>query len=204
MVQEITLGSGTESSLIITVAFWVISFSAIASAIGVIQTRDLFRAALLLAASFLSIAGLFVLLRAEFIAIVQVLIYIGAISVLMIFAVLTTRDVEHGNPSNMLKIPAALVAVVFFGVAALAILTTDWTLLDDAIPEPGTTAIAITDGGKALSAKTVGHMEDVFGNTIPAIAELLLQEYVLAFEIASLLLLAAIIGALVLVRENSG
>jgi len=204
VVQEITLGSGTESSLIITVAFWVISFSAIAAAIGVIQTRDLFRAALLLAASFLSIAGLFVLLRAEFLAIVQVLIYIGAISVLMIFAVLTTRDVEHGNPSNMLKIPAALVAVVFFGAASLAILTTDWTLLDDAIPEPGTTAIAITDGGKALSAKTVGDIENVFGNTIPAIAELLLQEYVLAFEIASLLLLAAIIGALVLVRENSG
>lgn len=204
MVQEITLGSGTESSLIITVAFWVISFSAIASAIGVIQTRDLFRAALLLAASFLSIAGLFILMRAEFIAVVQVLIYIGAISVLMIFAVLTTRDVEHGNPSNMLKIPAALVAVVFFGAVSLAILTTDWVLLDDAIPDPGTTAIGITDGGKALSVKTIGEVENVFGNTIPAIAELLLQEYVLAFEIASVLLLAAIIGALVLVRENSG
>ena len=131
MGQEIAAGVTPESSLIIDVAFWVIALSAIGSSIAVVQTRDLFRAALFLAAAFLSIAGLFVMLRAEFLAVVQVLIYVGAISVLIVFAVLTTRDVEHGNPSNMLRIPAAILAILFLVVASLTMLNTDWNLLSE-------------------------------------------------------------------------
>ncbi len=176
MGQEIAVGA--DSSLAIDVAFWVISLSAIGSAIAVVQSRDLFRAALLLAASFLSVAGLFVMLRAEFLAVVQVLIYVGAISVLIIFAVLTNRDVEHGNRSNMLRIPAGIIAALFFSAAVLVALNTDWSGADPS----------------GLDAR--------FSNLIPKIAELLLRDYVLAFEVASVLLLAAIVGAIALVRER--
>ena len=131
MGQEIAAGVTPDSSLIIDVAFWIIALSAIGSSIAVVQTRDLFRAALFLAAAFLSIAGLFVMLRAEFLAVVQVLIYVGAISVLIVFAVLTTRDVEHGNPSNMLRIPAAILALLFLAVASVTMLNTDWNLLSN-------------------------------------------------------------------------
>ena len=131
MGQEIAAGVTPDSSLIIDVAFWIIALSAIGSSIAVVQTRDLFRAALFLAAAFLSIAGLFVMLRAEFLAVVQVLIYVGAISVLIVFAVLTTRDVEHGNPSNMLRIPAAILALLFLAVASVTMLNTDWSLLSN-------------------------------------------------------------------------
>ena len=179
---------GSESSLVIDIVFWVISLSAIGSAVAVVQSRDLFRAALFLAASFLSIAGLFVMLRAEFLAVVQVLIYVGAISVLIIFAVLTNRDVERGNQSNMLRIPAGMIAVLFLVVAALVVLNTDWSLMSE------------SDQGRyaPLSAEP----DAGFSNPIPKIAELLLQDYVLAFEVASVLLLAAIVGALALVRER--
>ena len=156
------------------------------------QTRDLFRAALFLAAAFLSIAGLFVLLRAEFLAVVQVLIYVGAISVLIIFAVLTTRDVEHGNPSNMLRIPAAILALLFLVVASTTMLNTDWNLLSNS--EAASAAVAGVEG------ESGGGVPDL----IPTIAELLLQDYVLVFEVASVLLLATIVGALVLVRRGSG
>ena len=192
MGQEIAAGIAPESSLIIDAAFWIIALSAIGSSIAVVQTRDLFRAALFLAAAFLSIAGLFVMLRAEFLAVVQVLIYVGAISVLIIFAVLTTRDVEHGNPSNMLRIPAAILALIFLAVASLTVLNTDWNLLSASeVAAMAQSGVEGEAGGKVA-------------NPIPRIAELLLQDYVLAFEVASVLLLATIVGALVLVRRGSG
>ena len=193
MGQEIAAGIAPESSLVIDAAFWIIALSAIGSSIAVVQTRDLFRAALFLAAAFLSIAGLFVMLRAEFLAVVQVLIYVGAISVLIIFAVLTTRDVEHGNPSNMLRIPAAILALLFLVVASLTVLNTDWNLL--AVSEAAAMAQSSAAGSGA---------GDVVANPIPRIAELLLQDYVLVFEVASVLLLATIVGALALVRRGSG
>lgn len=193
MGQEIAAGMATDTPLIIDVAFWIIALSAIGSSIAVVQTRDLFRAALFLAAAFLSIAGLFVLLRAEFLAVVQVLIYVGAISVLIIFAVLTTRDVEHGNPSNMLRIPAAILALLFLVVASITMLNTDWNLLSE--------SDAVTTGYTTLGEGETG---DEVPNPIPRIAELLLQDYVLVFEVASVLLLATIVGALVLVRRGSG
>ena len=193
MGQEIAAGITPESSLIIDVAFWIIALSAIGSSIAVVQTRDLFRAALFLAASFLSIAGLFVMLRAEFLAVVQVLIYVGAISVLIIFAVLTTRDVEHGNPSNMLRIPAAILALLFLVVASLTMLNTDWNLLS------GSDAAAMAQA--SIEGTETG---DRVANPIPRIAELLLQDYVLVFEVASVLLLATVVGALALVRRTGG
>ena len=193
MGQEIAAGVTPDSSLIIDVAFWIIALSAIGSSIAVVQTRDLFRAALFLAAAFLSIAGLFVMLRAEFLAVVQVLIYVGAISVLIVFAVLTTRDVEHGNPSNMLRIPAAILALLFLAVASVTMLNTDWSLLSNSdaaiIAQSGVEA---SEGGNRVA------------NPIPRIAELLLQDYVLVFEVASVLLLATIVGALALVRRGTG
>ncbi len=193
MGQEIAAGMTQDTPLIIDIAFWVIALSAIGSSIAVVQTRDLFRAALFLAAAFLSIAGLFVLLRAEFLAVVQVLIYVGAISVLIIFAVLTTRDVEHGNPSNMLRIPAAILAILFLVVASITMLNTDWNLLSES--DAVTTAYTTVEEGE-----TGGGVPDL----IPRIAELLLRDYVLVFEVASVLLLATIVGALVLVRRGSG
>ena len=86
------------------VIFWFLGIVAIAAALGVVLTRDLFRAALLLIVVFVAVAGFFVMLSAEFLAVVQVLIYAGAISILIIFAVMLTRDVQQGNLPNRLQI----------------------------------------------------------------------------------------------------
>ncbi len=181
-----TLGEGTEATIFVDIVFWIISVSTIVAAIAVVQQKDLFRAALFLVVCFLGIAGLFVLMRAEFLAVIQLLIYVGAISVLIIFAILMTRDVEEGNPTNRLWIPSAALAILFGATAIFVIVKTEWRLLEFA------------DFGVETSIR-VG---DVFANTIPWIARLLVRDFVLTFEMAGILLLAAIIGALVLVRER--
>jgi NADH:ubiquinone oxidoreductase subunit 6 (subunit J) len=143
------------------------------------------------------------MLRAEFLAIVQIVIYVGAISVLLLFAVLTTRDVSHGNPSNKLRVPAAILALGLLAVLVFVSVNTDWNLLSDVIPEPGSVDIAASAGGTVLDPATIAQVETVLQNTIPGIADLLLQDFVLAFEAGSVLLLAAIVAALALVRETS-
>ena len=182
------LGAGTESSLVVDIAFWVMAVSCIVAAIAVVQLRDVFRAALFLVVSFLGVAGMFVLLRAEFLAVVQVLIYVGAISVLLIFAIVTTRDVEQGSPYNRLRIPAAILVGLFLAGVIFVLVATEWNLIE-------------TNAG-AFGPGTGDKVADVFANTIPKLAGLLLRDYVLAFEVASVLLLAAIVGALALMRER--
>ena len=181
------IGQGAEDSLVTEVVFWVLAVSTISAAFGVVQIRDLFRAALFLVLTLLGVAGMFVLLRAEFLAAVQVLIYVGAISVLIIFAILMTGDVEESSPSHSLRLPVAALAALFGALAIFVSVSTDWVLLDAAV-----------EGGK-LSAHAV---EGVYSNTVPVIARLLIRDFVLAFEVASVLLLAAVIGALALIRER--
>ena len=192
------IGQGVESGPIIDVAFWVIAISTIVAAVAVVQLKDLFRAALFLVVSFIGVAGMFVLLRAEFLAAVQILIYVGAISVLIIFAVLMTRDVEEGSPSNQLRIPVGIVVALFLAVAIFVAVDTDWTLL-----EPAMAGGSVEGAGNVvLSADSVAMVNKVFSNTVPMIARLLVNDFVLAFEVASVLLLAAVIGALALIREG--
>ena len=182
-----TLGAGTESGLVVDIAFWVIAVSTIIAAVAVVQIRDVFRAALFLVVAFLGVAGMFVLMRAEFLAVVQVLIYVGAISVLLIFAIVTTRDVEQGSPANRLWVPAGVLGALFLAGVIFVVVATEWQLIDEAAD---------------LDEATVESASDVFANTIPTLASLLLRDFVLAFEAVSVLLLAVIVGALALMRER--
>ncbi|MBT4515577.1 MAG: NADH-quinone oxidoreductase subunit L, partial [Chloroflexi bacterium] len=83
----------------IDVVFWIMSAAAIIGALLVVTVKDVFRAALALAGSFLAVAGIFFLLQAEFVAVAQILVYVGAISIVVAFAILLTRDIGQGNPT---------------------------------------------------------------------------------------------------------
>ena len=183
--------------------FWALSVVAMAGAVGVVLVRDLFRAALLLSLVFVAVGGLFVLMNAEFLAVVQILIYVGAIAVLFIFAVMLTRDVQHGNAPNRLQIPAALVAALLLTAMVVTTLSTDWTTLANAGLETKsqiaqTQAVGIPDATMLTAAGlTAAEVEDISGG---GLADLLIGDYVLPFEAVSLLLLAAAIGGLALAR----
>jgi NADH-quinone oxidoreductase subunit J len=158
------------------IAFWILDAIIVAAAVAVVVLRNVFRAALALILCFLAVAGIYVTLSADFLAAVQILIYVGGISVLIILAIMLTRNVQQGSPSNKLRVPAFLIALIFLGIMTYALVNTAWPV------------------------STVSPVEP----TTPAIASQLLGEggYILPLEIAGVLLLSAILGAIVLVREK--
>ena len=184
------------------VVFWLLSVAAIAAALGVVLVRDLFRAALLLVGVFVAVAGFFVLLNAEFLAVVQVLIYAGAISVLIIFAVMLTRDVQRGNLPNRLQIPAALFAALLLASLVTVAVDTKWEFLP--VESQSTVEIVQTGAVVNLDEETLTAAgvapEDTEQVENAGLADLLIGKFVLPFEAVSVLLLAALIGALALVR----
>jgi NADH-quinone oxidoreductase subunit J len=165
----------------LNIAFWVLAAMAAAGALMVVTMRSLFRAALGLILCFLSIAGLFITLSADYLGMVQILIYIGAIAILIIMAIVMTREVEHSNMPSPYKLPAIAGALVFIGVAIWAILNTKWLMqlhipMQIYEPFPQTSSI-----GQLL-----------FGQ----------DGLVLAVEIAALLIVVAVIGAISVAKEK--
>ena len=189
------------------VVFWILSVMAVVGAFGVVMVPDLFRAALLLIVVFIAVAGFFILLSAEFLAVVQVLIYVGAIAILIIFAVMLTRDVQHGNLPNRMQLPAAVLAALLFAALVAVAVDTQWEFLpaeqQERVDLVQTSAVTTLTGDVLTEAGITGPEEQSEVQNA-GLADLLISDYVLPFEAVSLLLLAALIGALVLVRPNPG
>ena len=190
------------------IVFWLLAVVAIGSALGVVLIKDLFRAALLLVLVFVAIAGFFVLLSAEFLAVVQVLIYAGAISILLIFGIMLTRNVPQGNMANRLQIPAAVFAAMLLAVMVTVAIQTEWAGLTGGQEEIAnfvqTSAVTTVSAETAAPALAMTDMtvQQHDSVTSAGLADLLVSDFVLPFEAVSLLLLAAVIGSLVLVRSR--
>jgi len=142
----------------------------------VVFLRNVFRAALMLIVCFVSVAGIYITLSADFLAAVQILVYIGAISVLIILAIMMTREFQQGNRPNKLQLPAAIVGAVLLGILIYAVTVSPWRLSPDAPLSP--TAAPL---GASLFSES---------------------GFILPVEIGAALLLAAIIGAIVITREK--
>ncbi len=160
----------------LTIGFWLLAVVAVVAALGAVLLQNVFRAALALVLCFVTVAGIYITLSADFLAAVQILVYVGAISVLIILAIMMTHDIQRGSPANRLKIPALLVAVVMLGVLIFTVTGTPWQISGAAPLAPTTEALA----GKLFTA----------------------NGFVLPVEIAALMLLAAIVGAIVLARDK--
>lgn len=185
------------------VVFWVLAVVAIGGSVGVVIIHDLFRAALLLALVFIAVAGFFVLMSAEFLAVVQVLIYVGAISILFIFAVMLTRDVRQGNLPNRLQIPAVVLPALLLAALVFTAVVTDWRLIPgdqqqrvDLVQTQSVNVVTDED----LAQVGISSDQDKEAMKRAGLADLLISDFVLPFEVVSVLLLAALIGALALAR----
>ncbi|WP_238134257.1 NADH-quinone oxidoreductase subunit J family protein [Calderihabitans maritimus] len=154
--------------------FWLLTALIIGSALAVVLLKNIVHSALYLMVTFVGVAGIYILLEADFLAAVQILVYVGAVSILLVFGVMLTRrgDIRESNPFNRYKGIAALVALVLFLLVERFILGTSWTL-SNAVPP----------------ADTVG-----------PIAEAMLSDFVVPFEAAAILLLVAMVGAIILAR----
>ena len=159
------------------VAFWVIAAVMSVAGIRVVTARNVIHAALYLVMTLLSAAILFVLLLAEFVAWVQVLVYVGAVVVLMLFGLMLTRaPIGKGNFDNDQRLVAGLVAASVFGVMS-------WILVD---------AFEGQEISFAVERPT----------TTANIGEIIFSSYVLPFEVVSVLLLAALVGAVVIAKRD--
>lgn len=158
------------------IGFYLLSALAVAAGLALVLYRNLLHAVLALAVASLAIAGLMLTLSAEFLALVLVLVYVGAVVVLGVFAVFLTGHFDHPTlpPSNELRGISAVVAL------ALTVLLCGVVLI-----QPPAAALAAP---RSLSVQDLG--------------VLLLTEYVLPFELVSVLLLASLVGALVIARRK--
>lgn len=163
--------------MISPVTFWILAVIVIGSALLVVTFKNIFHAALALVITFLGVAGYYLVLRADFLAITQILIYAGAIAVLILFAILMTHRVgEHKETvHNSLKIMSTLVIAPLLALITVVV----------QITFPLTTM-----------------MPQQTGSELAKIGERLLISYALPFEIISLILLAAMIGAIIVGREE--
>jgi NADH-quinone oxidoreductase subunit J len=159
------------------VLFLLFAAGMIGTALLVVSMRDIIRCGLAMMVCFAALAGLYVLLGAPLVAAAQVLVYIGAIAVLILFAIMLTQS--KAAPARLVfqtqAVPAAIAAVILAIVIAVTVTATDW-----------------------------GAVTTRIGTATDALAKALFRDYVLPFEVVSVLLLAAVIGGVFLARREEG
>tara|TARA_B100000676_G_C18032279_1_gene819478 strand:+ start:1097 stop:1756 length:660 start_codon:yes stop_codon:yes gene_type:complete len=203
-----------EVSTLTTVAFWVVSAVMLALSLIVVTQKDVFRAAIALAGTFLMVGVLYFILSAEFVGVVQILVYVGAISVLMAFAVMFIQDIASGSRPSQGRAVALIVAVLIFASLSFTAQNTKWSSMDD-ITNPLASA-AMTKGyielsdGEVIGIDALPMVDEgvavyensgVLVDSTGGLGVLLVREYILAFQIIGLLLVAALIGGLLLMRN---
>lgn len=161
------------------VSFGILAAITIGAALGVVLLSNIVHSAFLLAGLFIGISGLYLLLNADFVATAQILIYVGAVNVLILFAIMLVNKQENFTnlPNRWIRNAATgLVCVGLFALLGTMVLVTPWTLN--------------TNSAAAIK------------NTTVAIGEHFFSDFLLPFELASVLLLMAMIGAIVLARRD--
>ena len=156
---------------LIAIAFGILAAMVLVSAFWVVTLRNLFRAALSLGLVLLGVAGLFILLEAEFLAFVQILVYVGAVLTLVVFAIMLTAKLQtaQDTPAHRQRLPAAVAAILLFVVLTSVTQSLAWPSVFS---------------GEAVSLESLGQQ--------------LITRLILPFEVISLVFIAAIVGAIAL------
>jgi NADH-quinone oxidoreductase subunit J len=158
------------------IIFYLFALITLVSAWFVVTTRNVIYSAFFLLFTFFGVAGIYVLLAADFIAVVQIMVYVGGILILLLFGVMLTNKITNVDirtgASNLL--PASIVTGILMGAVVSVMIYTDWKV--QPVETPTTTL------------KTLG--------------SLLLTDYVLFFELLGILLLVALIGAASIARRE--
>ena len=157
------------------IIFYLFATVTLLSAFFVVTTRNIVRAAFFLLFTFFGVAGIYVLLGADFVAIVQLIVYVGGILILLIFGVMITNkitsvDIKTGTVQTL---PAAIAVGLFTGIIGAVILNTNWFVVNTEMP----------------------------ASTLSTLGSMLINEYVLIFELLGILLLVALIGAASMARK---
>lgn len=159
------------------VAFYLLAAMTLGSALGVVLARNLFHAGIALISCFLGVAGLYVTLKAPFLGAMQVLIYAGAIAVVLLFAFMLTHDLMHPKAERFQAVNGALTAFLVAVVLGLTAAGSPWA-------GPSQTA-------------SLAQLSDV-----KILAESYMKQYFLPFQLIAVILLVSLVGALVIARKE--
>jgi NADH-quinone oxidoreductase subunit J len=162
---------------LVQTVFWVMTLCTIGGALGVVTSRNLFHSALYLILSFFGVTGYYILLSAGFLAVVQLFVYIGAISVLVLFAIMFSRRLMDAGQSqaNQQWWLAGPVVIVLFVMLLGVVGSVNW-LVTEAEPS---------------------------GDAVNQLGLAFLGSYLIPFEVVGVLLSVALIGAVILAREKT-
>jgi len=161
------------------ICFIILSLIIIVGSLGVVLLESIVYSAFLLGGVFMSVAGLYLLLNASFVAAAQVLVYVGAVNVLIIFAIMLVNKKEDLKPIeniNSRRIISSTICITLLSLLVRVDLSNVWKL--------------------ASPSNSIGEESTI------RIGEHLFSDYLLPFEVASVLLLMAMIGAIVLARRD--
>ena len=166
------------------IAFYVISALILGFALLVVSTKNTVHAVLFLVLNFLAVAALYVLLTAQFLAVIQVLVYAGGIVVLYLFVVMLVNlkrpPEDHSAPQRRGWLGFALSGAVLAQLAA----------------------ILVWGGAGGATDSSVAQTSDLAVNNVERIGMLLYADYLIPFEVASMLLLVAMVGAIILAKRE--
>ncbi|MBD2663785.1 NADH-ubiquinone/plastoquinone oxidoreductase chain 6 [Richelia sinica FACHB-800] len=160
------------------VTFGILGVMMIGAALGVVLFSNIVYSAFLLGGVFISIAGMYLLLNSDFVAAAQVLIYVGAVNVLILFAIMLVNKRQNFSPlpsAGLRKIFTAIVSIGLFALLSTMVLATPWA--NSAPPVAGESSIVL-------------------------IGEHFFSDFLLPFELASVLLLMSMVGAIILARRE--
>ena len=162
---------------LVQIVFWVMTICTIGGAWGVVTSRNLFHSALYLILSFFGVTGYYVLLSAGFLAVVQLFVYIGAIAVLVLFAIMFSRRLmDSGQSQTNHQWWLALPVVVVLFITLLSMVgSINWPVSE---AEPS-------------------------GDAVAQLGQAFLGSYLIPFEVVGVLLSVALIGAVILAREKT-
>lgn len=166
-----------SAEALLMVYWWVFTVAVVLGAVGTVALRNLFHAAMSLILALVGVAGYFLLLQAEFLAAVQIVVYVGAIMVLVIFAILIARSMmgQEVRQTNKLVLPALVMASALFIIMVYAGMSTPFMFKPEGVP-------------LASNVKQIGWS--------------LMATYTLPFEIAGIVLFVAMMGAIILARRD--
>ncbi len=154
--------------------FYFMSSLLLLFALGTVISTNLIHSAFLMIGAFVAVAGLYLLLQADFLAMIQIWVYVGAIAVLMVFGIMLSRrgSLEESNLRNRYQWIGFFTAVTMFGLLASSILKSSFQVVPSAT-----------------------------GSTVIQIANALIGDYVVAFEAIGILLLVAVVGAIIIGKD---
>ncbi len=157
------------------IIFYLFAAVTLVSAFFVVTNRNIVHSAFFLLFTFFGVAGIYVMLGADFVAIVQLIVYVGGILILLLFGVMLTNKIVNVEikTGTIHALPASIVLGLFSGALGAVVLNTNWKVVESTEPVPTTAAI---------------------GN-------MLINEYALIFELLGILLLVAMIGAAIMARR---